>query len=410
MKRLGKLGFRVAAALAAACALSCGSDLDSGEWGTFRFIGRVKGPPPLAVLPPVSDRGGNLYTLYGAIGLPEVVAFATRASGGSSQACMLTKGDIFGAHGWVGFADDRAWYWSGDALVAVPAYGQCARVLAEDPKTNVELLFKAVIPRVRVTPSRSSLVALIATPTDRIPFSAVVDLDRGVTTNVAQPPVDADRVTVLGVGADYASAAGAVLLGLTKGETTTMHALFYNEAGNVTASTPVSGAVPPEYGIVGNLEFGPAGTIVGLTSMRTLVAFGRSGGRTIDLEESFEPVAVHRWKDELWLVGTAGGGPAVRRLDGAGRPGAIQSWASSLDAAAALKGALEVTDDREFPARTVVWSNVKTGVGPFPFLGTHSPWPHAPDKTLWVVAGPEFDANGRRTSAIAVAPVGISYP
>src|SRR5262249_10254358 len=72
---------------------ACTTTLGEGAWGTFRYIGRVKGQAPLDVLPPTSDRTGNVYTLYGAVGKTEVVAFVSRAAGGSLQACTLTKGD-----------------------------------------------------------------------------------------------------------------------------------------------------------------------------------------------------------------------------------------------------------------------------------------------------------------------------
>jgi hypothetical protein len=408
-RALGAAGLALLALLALG-ASSCSDTLAAGDWGTLRFLGRVKGKPPLAVLPPVSDRSGNLYTLYGALGLPEVSAFVAHAAGGSVQPCALTKGDVFGAHGWVGFADDRAWYWSGEWLVVVPAYYGCEPVLRVDPHTDVELQFRAVMPWVRVTPSRSSLVALIQTASDRVPFSALVDLTRGVTTNVAELPFTADAVAVLGVGADPASGTGVALVSLTRGGATTMQALFYDDGANLLSTAPVSGAPPPEYGVVGNLEFGPGGKVVGLTSLGSLVVFDRDGGAVVSPGTALEPVGVHRWGGALWLVGTAGGRPVVAPIDDAGRPGAPTSFKASERAAEQLAGAREVTDDREFPARTVVWPAVTSAIGARPFLSAHSPWPHAPGTTLWAVAGPQVEGNGRTTTSIAVAPVGLAYP
>lgn len=390
---------------------SCGSTLEPGTWGDLRFMARVKGAPPLALVAPVSDRTGNLYTLYGAIGLPEVAGFVTRATGGSGEACTLTKSDNYGAHGWVGFADDRAWYWSGDWLVEMAAYEPCEVILREDPKTNVELRFAAVMPYVRVTPSRSSLVALIRTANDPIPFAAAVDLTRKVTTNVAVLPIDADDVRVLGVGADRASATGFALLAATRDGEASMRAVYLDENGSVTSVVTVRGQPPPEYGVLGWLEQSAGGTVVGLTSLRSLVVFDRSGGRTVELDDALVPAGLHRWDGELFLVGTAGDRPAIRAVGDNGVVGPVTTWTASDVAAAGLRGAQEVRDERQLPVRVATWPEVATAIGPHPFLGPHSPWPHAKGTTLWAVAGPRTDAGGGRIiTSIAVAPVGISYP
>lgn len=390
--------------------VSCGDDLATGEWGTLRFVGRVKGPAPVQVLPPISDRSGNVYTLYGATGLPEVSAFVTRATGGSDEPCVLTKGDNFGAHGWSGFAEDRAWYWSGEWLVTVPAYGDCEPMMPQDPYTNAELLFRAVIPWVRVRPSASSLVALIQTPTDRVPFSAKIDLTRGIATNVAELPLEADAITVLGVGADPDTSSGVVLVSVTRGGGASMHALFYDEDANLSDDVPVQGEPPPTYGIAGYLQFDPSGLVVGLTTLGSLAVFDRGGGGLVPIPEGIEGVGVHRWDDKLWLAGVSGGKPVVAPLDDRGRPGPPVTWDASQAAAGALGTSAEIVDDRQFPTRMLDWASIKPGIGPAPFVSPHSPWPHAPNTTLWVVAGPEFPVNGRVMTSIAVAPVGIAYP
>jgi len=395
---------RIVVALAAWVA-SCGSTLDEGGFGTFRFIGRVRGRVPLAVSPPISDRAGNLYTLYGAIGLPETAAFVSRAAGGSSEACALTKGDVFGVHGWAGIADDRAWYWSGFALVAVPATGACSAVLDVDPQTNAELQFRAVMPWVRVTSTRHSLVALVQSPTDPAPFSALVDLDRTLLTNVVRLPGDAP-VTVLGVGAE-ADVDDRVTL-VARGPR--MEALFFDEDANLTATVAVDGAPPPEYGVVGTLRTAGGGAFVGLTTLGELVVFDRAGGATLAIDPAITPAGVHRWNDTLYLVGTREGRPVAARLDEDGRPGPATFWSASEEAAANLRGAIIVNDDRSYPARTRTWTEVATAVGAFPFLSAAAPWPHARGTTLWIVAGPVSEEGARPITSIAIAPVGIAYP
>ncbi len=384
---------------------SCGDALGDGTYGTFRFIGRVKGTAPLAVLPPISDRTGNIYTLYGSILLPETAAFVSKVAGSSGQTCTLTKGDNFGAHGWSGFAEDRAWYWSGFALVSVTAVGGCDRVLDVDPQTNADLLFRAVMPWVRVASARRSLVALVQNPTDLAPFSALVDLERGILTNVVEIP--GGKLEILGVGAEPGADRRVTLA--RRG--TRMEALFFDQDANFTGSAAVAGAAPPEYGVVGTLRMNEQGTVVGLTSLGGLLVFDRSGGGLVAIDPAITPVGVHLWEDAFYVVGTNGGRPVVLPLDAAGRPGAPFAWDTSEVAARNLGGTLVVRDDRTFPARETSWTDVKSAIGASPFLSAASPWPHSPGTTLWVVAGPVIDTGGGRPfTSIAIAPVGIAYP
>jgi hypothetical protein len=201
-----------------------------------------------------------------------------------------------------------------------------------------------------------------------------------------------------------------VWLAAKQGGTTHMQALFYDEDATLLGASPVEGDAPPEYGVLGELQFSKTGTVVGLTSVGSLAAFDRSGGATTPLEGAMKPVGVHRWQDALWLVGTQDEKPALRPIDEQGRPGAPVEWGASDQAAAGLRRGLDVADDRSYPLRPTTWTTIQNGIGAFPFASAHSPWPHAPDTTLWIIAGPELDANGRSTTTIAIAPVGIRYP
>lgn len=388
---------------ASASAISCGPTLGSGAAGTFRFIARVKGTPPLAIIPPVSDRQGNVYTAYGALDLRETEVFVSAAAGGSVQSCASTKGDAYGQHGFVGFGDDRVWYWSGDALVVVLAAGGCRAILNTDPHTNSDLQFKAVLPFVRVTSTRSSLVALVKSPTDLAPFSALIDLERGIMSNVTAL---SGTIDVVGVGAERDGDARVALLS-RDGK---MEADFFDEDAYFTGSAPVSGTVPPEYGVVGALRRNAAGTWAGLTSSGALLVFNRSGGGEMAFDASVKPVGVHLWKEALWLVGTNGTRPVVVPLDDSGRPGQVFAWDASAATAATVSGALLVNDDRSYPVRQVTWTNVVSAVGAKPFLGPFSPWPNTPDSSLVVIAGPTSTEGSRSVTSIAIASVGLTYP
>lgn len=389
---------------------SCGNTPASGEFGTIRYIGGIR-TTPLPLFPPISDRVGNIYVLAGELGLPQTNAGVAHVAGGATLNCTLTKGDRYGAHGWSGFADDRAWYWSGDALIFVPAGGGCDRVLNVDPQTSADLLFRAVMPFVRVTSTRRTLVALVQNPSDTLPFSALVDLDRGLMTNVAAIP-GAGTVQVLGVGAEENGDDHVTLLARTTGAgAPAMEALFFDEEANLTARVTVPGLPPPEYGVLGNLHFNDKGTVAGLTSLGNLVVLDRSGGGTVAIDASITPVGVHRWEGALYLVGTRGTEPVIVPLDDTGHPGQPIAWQASEDAQRNLGGALDVRDDRTFPSRQITWTNVKSAIGSSPFLSAFSPWPHAKGTTLWILAGPVIDSGGGQpVTSIAIAPVGISYP
>lgn len=402
---------RLGLVMLAASLASCGSTPGSGELGTIRFIGRVNRESPVPAFPPISDRVGNIYTLFGRLGLPQASVQVSKVAGGSSVNCALTKGDRYGAHGWAGFSDDRAWYWSGDALVVVPASGGCDRVLNADPQTSADLLFRAVMPFVRVTSTRHTLVALVQNPSDTLPFSALVDLDRALMTNVAAIPA-AGTVQVLGVGAEENGDDHVTLLARTTGGgAPVMEALFFDVEANLTARVTVQGLPPPEYGILGELRTNDQGVVVGLTSLGNLVVFNRSGGGTVAVDASITPVGVHRWDGALYLVGTSGTRPVILPLDAGGHPGQPITWQASEDAAANLAGALDVRDDRSFPTRQVTWTGVTSTIGSSPFLGPFSPWPHAKGTTLLLLSGPIVNSGGGvPVTSVAIAPVGIRYP
>ncbi len=400
------------ALLIVASVVACASEPPAGEFGKFRYAGKVQGSPPLRVIPPIADASGNVYTIYGAIDFPQVNVFVSRVGGGESAGCALTKGDKYGAHGWVGFSQDRAWYWSGDALVAVSgSIGSCGRVLDHDPGTDVSLAFRAVLPWVRDAPSRTTAVALVQSPVDPKPFTAMVDLNLGILTNVrAFTPGDATNVQVIGVGGDRALNQGALLLEYTSGGATVVEGWMLDADANVTARARLGVDTLPAYGVQGYLQISDAGLVEGVLSSGQLVAFDGSGGRLHDPPEGLKPIGVHKWDGALWLVGTGTDQPLVAALDDRGVPSPGQPWNASLQADANLGGAQEVLDDRALPSRGVTWPDVTTAIGPNTFVSPFGLTTHAPGTTLWVVAGPQYDLGGVKETSIAVVPVGVSYP
>jgi hypothetical protein len=392
--------------------LACASPPEPGEFGTLRLAGRVPGATPLNLLPPVSDRSGNVYVLYGGTAVADTIVFSAKYGGGWTSGCKLTKGDTFGAHGWVGYDEDRQWYWSGDALVSVSGKtGDCHRVLDRDPGTDANLLFRAVLPWVRDAPSTRSLVTIVQSPIDRLPFSARVDLEAEILTNVNSfEPSDAKDFKVLGVGADRVEGEGAVLLQYTRGGELRTEARFFDASAKLLAVASLSlEAQTTEYTVLGYLQRSSGGLYAGLLANGSIVTFDKGGGRVTPVNQ-MAPVGVHRWEDDLFLVGTANNRPVIAKLGNGGGIGGVQIWESSERAAANLDGPLDVNDDRSLPSTKTVFANPKTAMGEFPFLSAHTASPHATGTTLWLVAGPSFDQGGARITAFAMAPVGVSYP
>jgi hypothetical protein len=391
---------------------ACSSTPEPGEIGKLRFAGRVLGSPPLRLLPPYADPQGTVYTLYGALDFKEVVVHRTKYGGGEQSLCAgATKGDRYGAHGWVGFAvPERAWYWSGDALVAVSG-NTCGLVLDRDPSTNVNLMFRAVLPWVRDAPSRDSIVAFVQSPVDPTPFSVMVDLDRNFMSNVrAFEPADAREVQTIGVGAWREKNVGFIVLQYKSGGDVVVEGRKYDATASMTSRAIIPSGRLPEYGVRGYLQMAEDGLVVGLLSDGRLIEFDESGGRILDPPQGLKPVGVHKWEDKLWLVGLQSDRPALAPITESGEPGAVEPWTASAEAASALQGPQEVIDDRALPSRRVTWPDVRSAIGDYPFLSPFSPTPHAEGTTLWAVAGPRYDVGGIQETSFAVAPFGIRYP
>lgn len=402
----------IGGALLLSC-VGCVDTLATGEHGNFRYVGNVRGAAPLTLVPPISDREGNAYVLYGDIDLiNETQLFIGLAGGGwASDGCDITFGNDFGVHGFVGRAQNRAWYWSGEALARASARsGRCSRLLEFDPSSGARLAFKAVVPFVHDTPSRTTAVAWIQSPTDPRPFEVVIDLNNDVYTSIKEmDPSNATEVTVLGVGANPQSREGVVLARFMQGESVIVRAFFYNHLGERVDAANISGLETlPEYGIDGYLMANDGGLYAGVDVEGQLVVLDKSGGQRKAVG-GMTPAGVHRWNGSLFLVGDDGSKPKIADIDDDGKVGSVKTWDASLEAVDGFGKSVEVIDDRSLPSRELEWKNPRTAMGPFPFVHPHSTDLYADDTTSWLIAGPSFSAGGEDRTAIAFAPVGISY-
>jgi hypothetical protein len=404
-------GVTVALAL---CATACVDGLQPGQVGQPRYLGQLRGSPPLALLPPRSDRAGNVYVLYGAPELLQVEVTVGQAGGGWSGGCRQIKGDSYGVHGWVGRSFDRMWYWAGDGLVAVSGrYGDCHLVLDRDRVSGADLAFRAVMPLVFDEPSRTELLAWVQSPVDPTPFAIVVDLNAHAYHD-AQPfdPANATDVTVLGVGADHDAGEGIVLTRYVADGYITAEARYVDRSGATVARVPVPGAEAlPAYAVQGYLETSGAVTagVVNDGTTAALLVLSR-GGASLQVPSDLRPVGVQRWGGALWLVGTDDAGPLVAPIGPNGGVGAAVAWRASELARAALDRSFSVLDDRWTPTRTLSWSAPVSALGPAPFVHPHSLDGYAVNSTGWLIAGPAYDVGGEQRTAVAFVPVGVTYP
>lgn len=396
--------------LASSLLAGCAPDLAPGEWGTFRYFGELRGEPPMQLLPPITDRAGNAYVLFGARDITENSVYIGSALGGWSGGCQVHRGS-FGVHGFVGRAEDRAWFWSGDALgLADGGTGSCRELLRTDPVTGTELSFIGVAPYVFETPSRTRLLALVRGATDDTPFYVRVDLDQETYLDPRVfEPTDAQDITVLGTGADPVTREGIFVLSYTSGGRQVV-ANFVDESNGVTASARLDGfTVPDAYSLQGFVQVSDAGLAAALTTEGQLLIFNRSSGGLKDVT-GFTPQGLIRWDGELYVTGLQQGVPVVAQLDGNGTVGAPQRWTTAEAADNALNGTVVVRDERSDPTREASWQSPTSAPSDLPFM---TPWPvdvYTAGSTGWLVAGPAYSVATEPFTAVAFAPVGFAVP
>ncbi len=396
--------------LAAALLAGCAPGLEPGEWGTFRYFGEIRGEPPMWLLPPATDRAGNVYVLYGDRDITESAIYVGSALGGWSGGCQVHRGS-FGVHGFVGRAEDRIWFWSGDALgLADGGSGSCRELLRTDPVTGTELAFIGVAPYVYETPSRTRLLALVRGSTDDIPFYVRVDLDQETYLDPRVfEPADARDITVLGTGADPRTREGIFVLSYSSGGTQVV-AHFVDEDNTVTTSVRLDGfTAPAAYSLRGFVQVADSGLAAALTTGGQLLIFNRQSGGLKDISD-FVPQGIIRWDGMLYVTGFQQGLPVVASLDSSGTVGAPQRWTTAEAADNALNGEVTVRDERSDPTRELTWQAPSSAPSELPFM---TPWPldvYTEDATGWLVAGPSYSVNTEPYTAVAFAPVGFAVP
>jgi hypothetical protein len=418
--------------------------LESGEWGKLRYFGELVGVAPLldtdedlqlplVLIPPVSDRDGNVYVLHQRT-TNDAVVYVGQALGGWSRGCPPGEqplphvvDDEAHVHGFLGTAESMAWFWAGDALVQVSGEtGECKQVLDKDPLTLTDLRVVAALPYIHETPARRTMNAWVQGANDaesRLPpTQVVVDLDlRRYVTYAPFEPADATCIDVLGVGGNAAESEGIVVLAYNLDGVRVAEARTLNPEGVTTRRIPLeigstepficderSPEDTPEPKILGQIQASDAGVYAGLLTNGQLLSFHAGGGSAKDLP-NFDVQGMVKVEGALWVTGTAENRPVAGEVIQGGEVSSVIRWKSSERAAANLQGTVEILDERYSPAEPVNWSSPITAIGTWPFMTPHPLDVYAIETTGWLVAGPSFESIQVRT-AVAFGPVGMTVP
>lgn len=398
----------------------CIEYLEPGELGQFRYLGDYVAEEAFLFPRPVADRNGSVYAMMGSRDLAQTEATVGYPSGGGWRGrCAVHQNVDRGLHGWLDTSVNRAWYWSGDALVEVDGLNSdCRQVLRRDPNSQSQLAFKALIPFVKWTPSRRTMVGMVQAPSDPVPFQVVVDLDIRLYTRFEQfIPRNAENVVSLGTGAEEATEAGFMVVRYEiegdDGEEpdVRVEARFLNVDAEVTDIVPIGGlAAFEEDAMTGYMQIGDAGWAAGVLNDGSVLVFDRNNARVISDTGPLEPVGVHLWNGTAYVVGMANGRPSIAAVNESGGLNSPVVWAASERLAESLRTNVVVQDDRFTPIQALTWSNPEAPFGESPLVVPNAPWPYAVDTSLMMIAGPTYQSGGQSFVSLAVGPVGLSYP
>lgn len=406
----------------------CGGGVEPGEVGTARYFGELLWEEPLRTMPPIRDRDGNVYvglheeTNPGcSLANAEVIALKAAGGFGTCSKQDLKEGERR-VHGWVGFGQSDAFLWTRDRLVQVKGEaGTCNLLLDADPLSHADMDFLAVVPWMWDRPSQRTVLALVKTPSDALPYHVVVDVDLATYSGLREfEPRTATNVTPMGAGGNFAERTGVMLVWYELGGSGHVEAIFLDQDGHETGRTEVTGIAGAldiasarqwQDSVVGFIAMTSHGHAAALLSSGELVFVTRNSARVVTVD-TMTAEGVQLWGDRLWLVGTDGSSPVLAEISSGGAAGSSQQWDASLDIAARLSDSIDVVDERRSPRNVTTWDESETAIGPYPFVAPYSLLPYGQDSVGWVVGGPVYTdhTNGDTCRSVAFVPVGVSYP
>ncbi len=408
------LGRSARVALATACLLlvsGCGEVLVPGEWGTLRYFGQLGGELPLRLVPPRTDRDGNVYVLYGLDQWHGSKVYVGHHLGGWTGGCEVHKETNEVLHGFVGTSTDRAWWWSGMALGAVSGEtGSCHQILAFDPTTGVELNVHAAIPWVDETPTHTTMLALIKATVDDTYYHVVVDLDVEQYTYVRPfEPEGAQELMVIGTGADAERREGYLVVSYLEGGAQRMEALILDVDGETLDRVPISfDGEATSYMIQGFVQRSDGGIAVALLGDGRLLIFNDKGGGPKSV--GFTAEGLFKYQGAMFVTGMQAGEPVIAEIEDNGSIREARTWTAASKAAGNLRGSVTVVDERSDPSRNRDWDDPDAAMGSTPLLSPHPLDSYTSGSTGWLIAGPGYSATPEYMNAVAFGPVGVDVP
>lgn len=381
-------------ALALIALAGCVSGLEPGEVGLGRRVGAFPGETP-AMLPPMTDRSGNVYVVTGnpdSSGAPQPgTLLVGRPRGGWSDGCATGDGPGGGARGWIGATADRGWLWTEAALVEATADGDCRTILDRDPVSTSELTFLAVGSLVVETASGTLAAAIVTSGGSPEPALVAIDLDLGVIRRSEPLP----GVTVLGAGADAAN--GRALFLVTDDAGARVLAV---EPRQLSVDTVDISGDPGM--LQGELLADATGAMAGVLADDSVLVGTREGLRVKAM-----PGAIgieHAQDDTLRIVGVAGTMPFSATVDGT-----AHDWRLALEIEALIADGVVVIDERSGTRVATQWEG-RHALGGVPLVTARSAPEYAVGTRAVLVADPPMDRGGIPYSQVAVVPVGIELP
>jgi hypothetical protein len=360
------------------------------------------------LLPPATDRFGNVYVLFGDRARTDTTVWVGHTDGGWSGGCSAHRGS-FGIHGFVGRTDERMWYWAGNSLVEVRgSLGSCSEVLPSDPVSSAEMYFEAVVPWVRETPTRSTIITLIKSINDARPYLTLIDIEEQIYTEV-QPfePTNAKDVTVIGTGANPDRFEAYIVVTYTQNGSTVSEVMVIDGFGNITDRISLQNdASLDEWAVVGFLQGADNGLVAGMLETGEILIFNGAGGGVSSVN-SFDAVGIHEEDGMLYVTGMGGNDPVIAPISSSGVVGNPIIWTAAKSAAQGLSGAISVVDERNSPMRNTTWEEPESAISTWPLVTPYPLDDYVDGATGWLVAGPWYTSIERMTS-VAFAPVGYS--
>ena len=398
-------------ALVAATALSgCTPPLENGEIGNIRYFGEIPGEVPMRLLPPTTDRDGNLYVAYGARNRTDTAIWAGRSSGGWNNACSGHRG-TFGLHGFIGTAHNEAWVWTGDTVLHIwGESGTCHEILKQDPVTGTSLIWQAIAPAVRISPSRMTTTGIVRSTNSGQSYHAIIDLERETMTQLQTlQPTGVDDLIVLGTGAnterdEYLFAVSYSLSGRRIDE-----ALLMDSDNQLLRRIPLElDTAPSEYEILGFFQSTEGGAWAGVRENGGLILIAPAGG--YDLSPDFDAYGLLRTPKNLFVTGLLGDNPVAARVADNSTLEATREWRTPELALSQLNQSVTVFDERNSPLRRATWDNSESAIGVRPLITPYPLDSYTESSAGWLFAGPSYQGPAEEITAIGFAPIGWVSP